>query len=173
MLCPKCHSKIATVRYAEVVDGKVTERLLCLECINRLQVEEAKGFAFSSPTLVKRKPPVADVVNEAVRTGRRCPSCSTLLSDILERGKVGCAKCYEEFSDQLAPHLYGMHFTLSHKGKMPHFDDAREHLRLDLQSKRALLRRVLRAENYEEAARLRDDIRCLEQGLKLSGTGAE
>jgi protein arginine kinase activator len=164
---------MATVRYAEVVDGKVTERLLCPECVSKLQMEDAKGFAFSSPTVSKSRPPASQVVSEAVRTQRSCPSCGILLGDILEQGKVGCAKCYEEFSDQLSPHLYDIHFTLKHKGKVPHFEEPREHLRHDLQAKRALLRKVLRAENYEKAALLRDEIRGLEQGLYLSGTGAE
>jgi len=35
------------------------------------------------------------------------------------------------------------------------------------------LRSALRTENYEEAARLRDEIRCLEQGLHISESGAE
>jgi len=37
----------------------------------------------------------------------------------------------------------------------------------------ALLRSVLQAENYEEAARLRDEIRSLETGLCVSESGAD
>jgi protein-arginine kinase activator protein McsA len=52
-------------------------------------------------------------------------------------------------------------------------DDARARLRADLQTKRALLRSVLRAENYEEAARLRDEIQSLETGLNMAESGAD
>ena len=59
------------------------------------------------------------------------------------------------------------------QGKVARLDYARARLRADLQAKRTLLRTVLQAEKYEEAARLRDEIRSLETGLYVSETGAD
>jgi protein-arginine kinase activator protein McsA len=52
-------------------------------------------------------------------------------------------------------------------------DDSKAQLRADLQTKRGLLRSVLKAEKYEDAARLRDEIRTLENTLQTSETRVE
>jgi len=173
MLCPKCHNKLATVRYAEVVDGQVTEKFLCPDCLAKLQGDDAKGFEFSGPAATARTPSAEEVVDEAVRMQRACPSCGTTLSQLLEENRLGCASCYQTFAKEIEPRLEEMHHSLHHKGKAPRHDDTRAQLRADLQSKRTLLRSVLRAENYEEAARLRDEIRSLETGLYVSESGAD
>lgn len=172
MLCQKCHKNLATVRYAEVVDGQVTEQHLCEECVSRQQ-SEAAGFELSGPPPLVRKVPAERVAREAMRTQRACPSCGMLLSHIVESGRVGCGRCYEHFGGQVESMLEALQRSLQHRGKVTHLDDARARLRGDLQSKRSLLRSMLRAENYEEAARLRDEIRGLEAGLYMSESGAD
>ena len=52
-------------------------------------------------------------------------------------------------------------------------NNARERVRSELVSKRALLKTALNMENYEEAAALRDEIKVLETGLSVSGGGAD
>ena len=44
-------------------------------------------------------------------------------------------------------------------------------LRADLQTKRTLLRTLLRREKYEEAAVLRDEIQEMESGQSTAGAG--
>lgn len=173
MLCQKCHKNLATVRYAEVVDGQVTDQHLCPDCMAQHERNAATGFELSGPPPTVRKPSPERVVREAVRMQRACPSCGIRLSRVMETGRLGCAECYDIFQEQIEPILKGLHRSLLHKGKVIRLDDARARLRGDLQTKRALLRSVLRAENYEEAARLRDDIRTLEAGLYVSESGAD
>ncbi|MBQ8468640.1 MAG: UvrB/UvrC motif-containing protein [Clostridia bacterium] len=48
-----------------------------------------------------------------------CPNCKTRLSDLLETGYVGCAKCYEVFSKELADMIYDFHKSAKHVGKRP------------------------------------------------------
>lgn len=170
MLCQKCHKNLATVRYAEVVDGKVTEQQLCSDCLALHQRETAMGFELSrAPSL---KPKEERSRGEAARE-QTCPSCGVLSSHIIDAGRVGCPHCYEQFGGQIESILEGMHRALRHKGKVAKMDDTRARLRAELQNKRALLRSVLRAENYEEAARLRDEIRILENGLFVSEQGTD
>ncbi len=173
MLCQKCHKNLATVRYAEVVDGKVTEQHLCGECLKQHQQNAAKGFELAGPAPMLRRPRQERAARDVVRTEKACPSCGALLSRVTDSGKAGCSACYEHFGSQIESLLEGMHRALRHNGKVFRLDDTRARLRGDLQTKRALLRSALRTENYEEAARLRDEIRCLEQGLHISESGAE
>ena len=100
-----------------------------------------------------------------------CAVCETSLATVLKTGKVGCVDCYESFGSQLSAVLEGIHGSTQHRGKRPRVDDARERVRANLQTKRLLLRSALDAENYEEAATLRDDIRTLESGLRISELG--
>ena len=76
---------------------------------------------------------------------------------------MGCAMCYDTFGDELENLVRERHAALIHRGKAPNRDDQREQLRVELQTKRALLRSALRSERYEEAATLRDEIKQLEQ----------
>lgn len=175
MLCQKCHKSLATVRYAEVVDGQVTDQHLCAQCLAQHQKNAALGFELPGPSPVVRKPGAEKPVREpaAPRTQRACSSCGALLSRILESGRVGCSHCYRTFGDQIESILEGLQRSLQHKGKISHLEDNRARLRADLQNKRSLLRSVLKAERYEEAARLRDEIRSLETGLSMSEAGAD
>ncbi len=177
MLCQDCHKNLASVRYAEVVDGKVSEVHLCQECLGRRQESVSSGFQFTKPT------PFAKKSAAAVRTGaaapdpvearQSCTSCTTTLKQILDTGRVGCSTCYVSFPAQLESLLEGIHVALAHRGKMPRLDDARARVRADLQSKRGLLKTALTTENYEEAAALRDEIRALETGLSATQGGRD
>jgi len=125
MLCQKCHKNLATVRYAEVVDGRVTEQHLCAECLFARQGSGAMGFEFSGPTPVQRRQPAEKVAQEVVRAQRKCTSCGVELSQVADEGTVGCAACYGRFDAQIEPMLAGLHASLRHKGKVAHLDDAR------------------------------------------------
>lgn len=174
MICPKCGNKLATIRYAEVVDGKVTERYLCPDCIAKYQKEAGAGFALADDTPTTADRPSAErLVNEAVRAQRACPSCGTPLTTVVDDGMVGCRTCFDHFGKEIDSILEGLHRGMQHKGKVSKLDNTRARTRADLQNKRQLLRTMLKAENYEEAARLRDEIRALEGGLSMADSGTD
>lgn len=172
MLCQNCHKNLASVRYAEVVDGKVSDLHLCQDCLAARAGSASTGFEFSTPSpfLGKRKDPPARESGEGRQT---CTACVMSLQEIMDTGKVGCSVCYESFPAELEALLEGIHIALIHRGKAPRIDDARVRVRSDLQSKRALLKTALSMENYEEAASLRDEIRALEIGLGASEAGVD
>lgn len=174
MLCQNCHKNLASVRYAEVVDGKVSDLHLCQECLNKRQEETSTGFQFAKPAPFVRKSQVTtSTTPEPGEARQSCTACNTTLKQIIDTGKVGCSTCYETFPAQLESLLEGIHVALTHRGKVPKLDDARARVRADLQSKRALLKSALGMENYEEAAALRDEIRALETGLSSGNGGAD
>lgn len=173
MLCQKCHKKRATIRYAEVVDGHVTDQFWCADCMAQ-QKSAGEGFELAEvPPARPNKASIQKVVSKVVRAQRACPVCDTRLQSILDTRLLGCADCYEHFADELPALLIRIHDAQTHRGKVAHVSDARTQLRSELQGKRTLLRSMLKAENYEEAAMLRDEIQGLEAGLNAPGAGSE
>jgi protein arginine kinase activator len=168
MHCQKCHKNFASVRYAEVVDGEVTEQHLCRECLNQKQTEQQAGFEFTAPSPFMRKEKDAPDLSTAFHKAMSCSTCAATLESITTTGEVGCSQCYETFELQIGEILGSAGEGLRHKGKIPRQDNLRAKSRADLQTKRGLLKTSLGAERYEEAAVLRDEIKQLEAGLNTA-----
>ncbi len=166
MICQKCHKNLATVRYAEVINGQVTDLMICGDCYGKMDQEATSGFNIAGKAPAPRRGAYSRQ-SVATDTGHLvCRSCGANLREALDMGAVGCSVCYDHFQEQLDPVLRDLHGALRHRGKVPHMDNARERLRSDLQTKRAMLRSALKTEDYEEAATLRDTIRELETALE-------
>ena len=172
MLCERCHKRLATLRYSEVVNGKAAVRNICRRCLEEIQGDAGAGFEVQgAPTARHRRAAAASEEHPIATTSeRQCPSCGMPLEDVLKTGQIGCNVCYETFSEPLESLIRGVHTAMRHRGKMPRIDSARDRKRAELQSKRALLRSALKMENYEEAAVLRDQIKALEDGLEAAAS---
>ena len=166
MLCQNCHKNLASVRYAEVVGGKVTNLHLCPECLAAHQKAAGAGFQLSGPVTAARPDSSLWGDRGGLRVPRRCKSCGARLVRVLDAAQVGCAECYSAFAKTLAPILLEVHGSARHAGKVPRVDDRKTALRADLQTKRVLLRNAVAKESYEDAAMLRDEIRHLETQLQ-------
>lgn len=172
MICERCRMRLATLKYTEVINGKAMTRNICETCLREIQGDAAVGFEMAGdapgPKGVFAETPAEPEVASAsvsVVPDKSCDFCGTKLSEVLQTGRVGSAACYEVFRVELEPVLREQHTAAAHRGKTPHETDKREHLRRELQSKRGMMRSALRTENYEEAARLRDAIRAIEESL--------
>ena len=173
MHCQQCHKNFASVRYAEVVDGQVMDQHLCSECLDKRKFAVKPGFEFSKPSPFMRKGKEPASRGTALFPMPVCRTCDSDLSTIRKSGLVGCADCYDTFRDQLTPVLAELHGATEHRGKVPTLDDARARVRQDLDAKRSLLKRSLKAEKYEEAALLRDEIKAIEGGLIATEKGVD
>ncbi|MDZ4857489.1 MAG: UvrB/UvrC motif-containing protein [Candidatus Hydrogenedentes bacterium] len=171
MLCQKCHKTLATIRYAEVESGIVSELQLCADCMTKLQDEATSGFELTrvSPARTRARAAAApgDVVSERKVPTRVCRACGADLTEAIQHGRVGCSACYEALGEALDSLLRTFHVGQRHRGKVPHVTDERRLMGAELHSLRALLRSTLKSENYEEAARLRDRIRTLEESMNV------
>lgn len=173
MHCQQCHKNFASIRYAEVVDGQVTDQHLCSECLDKRKFAVKAGFEFTKPSPFMRKEKESAARGSALFPMPVCPTCDRDFNTIRSSGLVGCADCYDTFCEQLTPVLTELHGAAEHHGKIPTQDDARARVRQDLEAKRALLKRSLKAERYEEAALLRDEIKAIEGGLIASDKGKD
>ena len=168
MLCERCHKKMATMKYTEVVKGKAILRNICETCLDQLQADPAAGFETAGA-------PAANLVRarradaEEVISRRKCDNCGAPMREVTMTGRVGCADCYQSFHDSIGLVVRGLHLGAHHVGKRPLTaagrDDQRERLWGELRTQRSMLRSALKVENYEEAAQLRDRIRHIEETL--------
>ena len=83
-------------------------------------------------------------------------------------GRLGCAQCYHDFAEQLRPVLQRIHGNIQHEGRKPaHWENTpeqpvlspTEHKREELRQK---LEEAVADENFEDAAKYRDELRALE-----------
>lgn len=99
----------------------------------------------------------------------RCPKCETTWDRLRQDGRVGCSNCYEVFHNQLNEVMDRLQPSSQHIGKAPRAAAKRrrrlEHLRARrdhrLEMLNARLTKALAAEDYEEAAKLRDKIKIV------------
>jgi len=95
----------------------------------------------------------------------KCPACGYPLDTLTKTGRLGCAVCYEKFSAHLTTALQESQKTLIHLGKRPGRKNAR---REDLEAE---LQQLVRSEQYEEAAQVRDRIAKLKPSARKGKTG--
>ena len=93
----------------------------------------------------------------------KCPACGFTYGDFKKVGRLGCGECYEAFKKQLTPLLKRIHSADRHVGKVPltvgkTIKDTR-----NLQELRMKMEKAIQFEEFEEAARLRDQIKELEK----------
>ncbi len=153
--CDLC-SKPATVHLTQIVNNQIHKLDLCEACAAAKGVTDPSGFSLAD-LLVK---PGADAP-EAGAAQLVCEHCGFTQAEFKKLGRLGCPACYERFRPVLDPVLANMHKGVTHLGKIP----ARSLERRGLQERVARLEHdlaiAIRAERYEDAARLRDELTAM------------
>ena len=159
--CRQC-AKQATLHITEVMEGHATEVHLCEECARDYLDESESHDTDSVAADLAAKLEEMHAASSEELDNLRCSGCGITLSEFRESGRLGGPSCYEEFRTELKPLLENIHEELLHSGKRPtrssaSFDDQSRVLQLRNQQREAI-----RQEDYETAARLRDEITELE-----------
>ena len=87
-----------------------------------------------------------------------CPTCGLKYEQFRAEGRLGCPDDYVAFQSALEPLLERIHQAQTHLGKVP-AAVRRGHREADIKELKKKMKAAAKAENYEEAARLRDLIR--------------
>ncbi len=164
MLCQNCGKHEAEYHYKSNVNGTVTEQHLCSEC--------AKKLGYSVPFFGHTDNFLGSLLSDffggsAIKTaapGAVCPLCGSTAGDISRTGKVGCAQCYDTFSDMLLPYIRRIHGNTEHTGKIPSDAGAEIKTKRELVQLKEELKKAVEAQEFEKAAQLRDRIKELEGG---------
>ena len=181
MLCQKCNKNEASVKYTEIINGEKKQMMLCEECSHELGLDNMNfnmpiDFSsffggllgedeYNSPEFM----PLFQTVKEL-----KCSNCNMTYDDFINQGKLGCEQCYNLFSNKIDSILKRLHGDNKHLGrkllnnnvgvaahsdpqkrKTTSKDDQLEQLQKDL-------KKAISEERYEDAAKIRDEIKSLE-----------
>lgn len=156
MKCEKC-PKQATLHITEVLhENQCEEHHLCEQC--------AHDYLYESQS----KKAGGDVEVEpdeemAALNQRQCPHCGLTFVEFRNTGRLGCPHDYDLFAEELTPLLENIHGDRKHAGKAPRRQPQARQNQSELTRLRRQLQTAVTQEAYEEAARLRDQIRQIEE----------
>jgi protein arginine kinase activator len=165
MLCECCHQNEASVHLTQVVDGKVEKFHLCEECAAQKGIDVHAEPMDLSGMMENIKDELAHLKEDlASRPPSRittCPVCGMTRKEILKKGRLGCEHCYDCFAAEMLPVIVSLQHSDQHMGKVPQRSSA--HLKASVEAIRLRreLDKAVAGENYELAARLRDQIKAL------------
>jgi protein arginine kinase activator len=165
MLCDVCHKNIATVHLTEIVDDKVVEMHICQKCA-QLKAEELKE-QLSIADLLGGLVDMEGEIKEKVIL--KCSCCGLSYEEFKKKGRLGCRDCYITFKQRLLTLLKRIHGATRHTGKVPLIVDEAVSCESKLRDLREKLLRSIKLEEYERAARLRDEIKKLEKKISQLG----
>lgn len=174
MLCTECQKRPATLHYTQIINGEKTEVHVCEVCAQK------KGYSFpgdepytlhdlltglfnvTSPGLDVKEDNFFNQFNELT-----CDHCQLSFSEFQRIGKFGCANCYDTFKAKLPAIFRKVHSgNTKHDGKIPKRKGGNLHIKKEIERYREYLQQLIKEENFEEAAVIRDRIKDLE---KLQG----
>jgi len=165
MLCDICGKNPATVHLTEIIDDQMTELHLCEECAHQksAQMEQQFGLSDLLAGLAEFQKPDLEKETAVIK----CPNCGLTYADFKKIGRLGCGECYSAFKKYLGPLLKRIHGSSQHVGKSLLFKAgkvAKKKIeKIDLQELRQKLARAIEMEAFEEAAKIRDQIKELEK----------
>ncbi|GIN72236.1 hypothetical protein J14TS2_27110 [Bacillus sp. J14TS2] len=103
----------------------------------------------------------------------QCEVCKMTYQQFVKVGQFGCAHCYETFREQLTPILKRLHTgNIEHGGKLPKRIGGSLHIKKQVQELKGELQSLVANEEFEQAAKIRDQIRSLEKNYQ-DGEGNE
>ena len=194
MLCEKCRTREANIRYTEVINGIKTEHNLCSQCAREMDFGHYSAMFDTDYPIGKLLSDLFGLTGEETEQEDAgldqvvCPTCHTAYSDFVKNSRFGCPDCYGVFDLLMSENIKRIQGSVNHKGKHPRFhyenefdterkasgaennavektgwnpeDAEREEKLAVLKSK---LQEAILEEEYEQAAKYRDEIRALKE----------
>lgn len=162
MVCQNCERSEATTHIKRVVNGDTAETHLCADCATHLGYGDFfSGFGLNLGELF------GGILENGLPEAKsakalRCSKCGCSFEDIVRDGKLGCAQCYTTFYDKLLPSLQRIHGRIEHNGKVSKIAEKSTKKKSHLEKLREDLNAAIEEQNFEQAAKLRDEIKGME-----------
>lgn len=163
--CMNCKQNAATVKLTKLVKGNVEELWLCQECAANQSPYQKKISSLSLDAILagilsqqKQETPAKPTPVDLA-----CSTCGLPFDSYRSTLLLGCSDCYESFEKHLAADLRKFHGSTVHRGRVPEqgVPEVLETTRNPQELKKRL-REAVEAEDFELAAKLRDELRKLE-----------
>ncbi len=174
MLCDNCGKNEAEIILTQIINGRKTEIKLCKECANEMGIADLE---FEMPIDISNF--LGDFMLEDDSEGftipninneLRCNNCGMSYNEFLNNGKFGCEECYKVFDNKIDIMLKRMQGTNKYLGKKANNKEENkiEELKTEKVEKKASnklenlqeeLKQAIKEERYEDAAKIRDEIK--------------
>ena len=171
MLCQKCGKKNASVHLTKIINGSKSEIYICEDCAREngeldFPMEgKFPLYQFFSGMMGITTPENSEALMPVGEAGMQCSECGLTYAQFCQIGRFGCDRCYNSFGRNILPLFRRLHGNQKHMGKIPTRAGNHLKLRKKLDHYKLELQRKVMDEDFEEAARLRDQIRDLEKQL--------
>lgn len=155
--CAICQNK-AEFYIPHTLLGKSGNTYICDKCL----------VAFDKSGYLKlfAVPVISDSILPTTPTDIECKSCGMTLSKFLKTKRVGCAEDYRLFG--LQDSLESYHKASQHIGKIPINANVSKEVVIDrIERLKNLMGDAVRADRFEEAAKIRDEIKALSTKIGL------
>ncbi len=170
--CQIC-GKRASIYLTQIINGQASDLALCETCAREKGLFDPQSLTFAEkffPDAFKEK--VDKLVKELIgqgtetpqpsarrRTGdmlTECPTCHFTLEDFRNTGRLGCADCYSVFADEIRAEE--QRSEESEDSPAPAAPESTSVRRSKMEQQ---LQAAIEREDYETAARLRDELKEL------------
>ena len=156
MKCDLCEEK-ATVFYTQIADGKLKKFVLCETCAQEKGITNPDGLLMAEQVLDHTlSVPETEVI--PLGSSTECSTCGFGIGNYQKVGRLGCPDCYDAFAREISERLPTLHKGGAHVGYIPAGLVATQARDAKLRDIKSRLSKAIDAENYEEAARLRDEL---------------
>ncbi|APH06694.1 UvrB/UvrC motif-containing protein [Bacillus weihaiensis] len=175
MICQECKERPATFHFTKVINGEKTEVHICEHCAK----ENSELFMFNGNTgfslnnlltgLLNMDHAFSKAEEPNVFKGEEIPHCSQCkmtLQQFKKVGRFGCSNCYQSFKEYIVPVLRRVHGgNTTHSGKVPKRIGGNIQLRKKIEELKKQIHQFIEQEEFEQAAKVRDEIRSLEKKI--------
>lgn len=178
MLCENCGNHEANVKYTQIINGVKKEMLLCEDCAKEKGIT---NIDFNMP--INFSSFLSDVFDEyndssflpqfTSVNNLKCKKCGLTYDEFINTGKFGCDNCYNTFSDKIDYLVKNLHGSTRHVGRKSKYIKQnetetvkKEEVKKEetkLEKKKRELKEAIKEERYEDAAKIRDEIKKLEE----------
>lgn len=188
MKCENCGKNEANVKYTQIINGEKKQMFLCEECSEKLGIDnnihlnmpiDFSSFLSDFFDDVNAITPMPMLEKEL-----RCEKCGLTFDDFMNTGKFGCSNCFEEFEERIDPILKNIHGSNRHIGRLgsviegnriskdskDQFDitnnssssnnnQLKNEKEKHIENLKSDLKLAIKEERYEDAAKIRDEIK--------------
>lgn len=174
MLCQSCGQKESSVHITKIINGNKVEMHLCEDCAKQKHdFNINSSLNFGVPLSIQNiLDGFFETFSETPKTMNdeiSCPVCHKTLSDFRRHGNLGCGNCYKTFKDSMVPIVRRVHGSTEHTGKVPKRAGGAMKMKREVDKLKEELNILVKNEEYEKAAKLRDEIKELESKINELG----
>ncbi len=180
MFCQNCGKDNANVKYTQIINGVKKEMVLCENCAKELGIDKmnfSMPIDFSSFLGDFFEEPIsnAGLLGGFYNEPLKCNTCGLTYDDFTHTGKFGCSDCYNAFErklDSILKNLHGSNRYVGRRLKENKSENVKVNIKnienqekeeTKLEKMKRNLNKAIQEERYEDAAKIRDEIKKIDK----------